>query len=376
MDIQPVQWFVRWADYAQIATPFVALVGFIFLGKQIIVANKQAKYANDQAKSTEEQVKHMKAALELSKNSLMPRLFLDASYKKTSVSTNDAISKTDYEGLALRIDNIGSGMATCSLLTLRDDLSTISCYDPIPFSKTDDWSELDFYDLTRITDYSIGSEQSISFLLKWSSQRRLDPDITTLSSLSMYYQDVYSRIFRSRIFFVWKHDLYGWHVEIVGREYSEVDELPMNPHSDTDVSLYSRIEGGQIIQDNPFFRVLQFDSSREKLLNLSIAGIPLTNDQIITLVSYDFNSSGDPIYTLQIDGFAEFKISALRNNAVLKVQLNSPKPNEKIRLNTVGLNLTENPDDQLPELYIHVTREILKFLKSPIQRERGQLIIF
>lgn len=375
MDAQLVQWFVRWADYAQIATPIIAVVGFIFLSKQITVANRQAQSANEQAKLTEEQVKQTRIALELSRNSFMPRLFMEASYRKLSLSTDDGMAKTNYEGLTLRINNIGPGMATCRLLTIRDDLSPLSSYDPIPVSKTGDWDNVSIYDLTRMTDYSVGSGQAVSFLLPWNHTRRLGTEVTTLSSLSLYYEDVYARIFRSRIVFIWKHDSYGWHVEVIGRENTEAVELPMNPYSDTDVSIYSILEGGIAIRDNPIFRVLHFDDSRSKLLNFPMAGIPLTGDRTVTLLKYEFSHSGNPIYTLKIENFAEFKLSASRNDAVVNYRIESVTPHEKVRLDTTGLSLTDDLNQQLRTLYNHITKEILGFLKTPIQRDYGQMII-
>lgn len=375
MDAQVVQWFVRWADYAQIVTPIIAVIGFMFLGKQITAANRQAQSANEQAKLTEEQVKQTRTALELSRNSFMPRLFINASYRKLSLSTDDGMLKVDYEGLALRIDNIGPGMGTCKVLTIRDDLSPLSSYDPIPVSKTGDWDCVGIYDLTRITDYSVGSGQAISFLLPWNNMRRLEAEVTTLSSLSLYYEDIYSRIFRSRIVLIWKHDSYGWHVEVIGRENTEAVELPVNPYSDTDVSIYSVLEGGKAIRDNPIFRVLHFDDSSSKLLNFPINGIPLTGDRPVTLLRYEFSHSGNPIYTLKVENFAEFKLSASRNNTMVNYRIDSGTPNEKVRLDTTGLSLTDDLNEQLRTLYNHITKEILGFLKTPIQRDYGQMII-
>ncbi len=375
MDAQLVQWFVRWADYAQIVTPIIAAVGFIFLGKQIRAANRQAQSANEQAKLTEEQVKQTRIALELSRNSFMPRLFMDALYRKLSLSTDDGKTKANYEGLALRVENIGPGMATCKLLTVRDDLSSLSSYDPIPVSKTENWDNVGIYDLTRITDYSVGSGQAISFLLQLNNTRRLEAEVTTLSSLSLYYEDIYNRIFRSRIIFIWKHDSYGWHIEVIGRENTEVIELPMNPYSDTDLSVYSVLEGGKAVRDNPIFRVLHFDDSSSKLLNLPIDGIPLTGDRAVTLLKYELSHSGNPIYTLKIENSTEFKLSASRNDTVVNYRLESVTSNEKVRLDTIGLCLTDDLNEQLRTLYNQITKEILGFLKTPIQRDYGQIII-
>lgn len=191
---------------------FIVAIGTIALAvtgvKTTWDTRKSIKAAEKSAKASQESAEATKVSVERMKDALIP--YFD-------------LSLTWDHGLILTIRNVGPGLGKIRLVTVRNDISFDSVWDP-----TDYWSHeappvKNKKGKTRIRDFVVGSKEEYSFQLQ-SSPPVSSSDIKSwLSSLSVFYEDVYDRVYRSRIVYTWYAPE---EIRVVGKE-SFPDELSL-----------------------------------------------------------------------------------------------------------------------------------------------------
>lgn len=255
-----------------------------------IVAKQSVNAALRSAQATEKTVERMK-------DSLMPYFDLDIVW---------------IDQIFLSIRNVGSGLGKIRAVTIRADIQYESIYGP-----TDYWAGIkrtvDIYrGKTRILDHILGSKEECSFLLKQRTDTFNPTDEQIwISSLSVYYEDVYGRTFRSRILFKWHGPK---NIQVMGKEHFTDVEVPSIELSRVNSIIdLNYKEGYRPIHFIQTFHKLHMLSIQNNLKGTVINGNEFTNKNKITIkdIMFNwFNNTGKPDFLIKIDNKRPFIIFA------------------------------------------------------------------
>ena len=254
---------------------------------------KLIKAAETSAKASRESAEATKVSVERMKDSLMPYLDLDVKWE---------------QGMLLTIRNAGPGLGKIRLVTSRNDIEFQSIWDPIYYWSAMSPASENMKGKTRINDFVIGSKEEYTFQLRSRPPASSSDAKRWLSSLSVFYEDVYSRVYRSRIIYTWDAPE---KIRVVGKE-SFPDELQILVCSNVQ-QIYD-IEGETPVAFNGQYLNFHRIKFLKLILGTKIPGMAFTNNEDLILQKVDFQWHGNPDFYLQIGNNRPFRLTSNVNN--------------------------------------------------------------
>ena len=312
--------------------------------RMIVELRKSIQATERSARATEESVERMK-------DEHMPYLALD-------------ITGTTG-GFVLFVRNVGTGLARIRLATVRTDVKIESVLDE-PISYWDCRS--DNPDLAkgkvRLVDFVIAAGDEHSFLLASSQQFNRDGQHDYLSSLSLFYEDVYKRLYRSRLLYQHKRSNDTYVIRTVVTEHFKVDNLPVSPMSNFNIDRLLTPEGYAPHIYRPPYGMFCLLEHRERCIGSSVAGSPFTKGKDVQIENIVIPWHGYPEFHLRIGKNTPFALVAIPIGSMGEFKYdirNVPEnidscrgleaPNETLPFSEYGLIAEGRDEPKIKELY-------------------------
>lgn len=225
-------------------------------------------------KSQEAQVQE----IERMKDGQMPVLMIEVAIKFEAQERVDEIT--------IRVVNRGSGPAFIKHITTRREINGGSLY------------------YCALRHAMIGVGETVDETVRVDQQHPIRDDVEGVSSISLWYVDVYGRWYRSRVIFKYPRKLYTQEsgvIQVLFREHF--------PHVAAPSFVYDYVAAVNNVHDAEFGRVVPFDSEVFPLSKLeSIArvtekeypGSALTHGRPIRILDYSFWLNAYPLFRVQI----------------------------------------------------------------------------
>jgi hypothetical protein len=292
---------------------------------------KLIKAAETSAKASRESAEATKVSVERMKDSLMPYLDLNIKWE---------------QGMLLTIRNVGPGLGKIRLVTSRNDIEFQSIWDPIYYWSAMSPASENMKGKTRINDFVIGSKEEYTFQLR-SRPPASSSDVNSwLSSLSIYYEDVYGRIYRSRVIYTWDPQE---EIRVTSKE-SFPDILPIEVCSNVQ-QIYD-IEGEIPVIFKGQYLNLHRIRFQKRILGTKISGAAFTNNEDLTLQKVSFQWHGNPDFQLQIGNKRPFKLASnVNNNGSIEITISDLLDEKPKPYSVYGLLPDGNDGPKLVELY-------------------------
>lgn len=288
-------------------------------------------------------------SVESMKDALMPQLVLSVECKD-ELNFNTAARAW----LLLFVRNVGPGSGTIRLASIRDDLTIESTINPILYWAVGN-EECSHND--RLVDFTFGTNEEYVFRLKCTDLIPKSQEQNSLvSSMSLFYEDVYGRFYRSRIIFSWTYHDGQLNVASIGREFGKT-LLPIIPMNHERHFKIHELEGGKM------FRHV---GGHEKLYRLQymkldhpikVTGSDFTKNKDIIVTGITFNWTGFPVFEFHIEKHELLKIEVNDiQNGVYKYKLDSNDKN----LADFGFALDQHLDEHYRNTYNTILNTVLK----------------
>ena len=318
--------------FVAMGTMAMAVVGVITIRKTQKSINATELSANATLRSAQA----TEMSIERMKDSLMPYLDLNIKWDNN---------------LILSIRNVGSGLGRIHLVTVREDLSFDAVYQPTKYWKhipppfENDKGQI------RIINYILGSKEECAFQLEKRTDTFNPGNQRWLSSLSVYYEDVYGRIFRSRILFTWDSPE---SIQVISKEHFTESVLPINELSSAfTVMDFYRIEGLRPVLYLPQFLKFHMLTSQRALIGISIPGTHFTHQKSFQIreIQFNLNTNGNPEFNVQVGNSRPFIISSNSNDGSIPPKITDPMDSETHPYLEYGLVPDGNDSPKKVELY-------------------------
>ncbi|MCY0903280.1 MAG: hypothetical protein OWU32_14055 [Firmicutes bacterium] len=154
-------------------------------------------------------------------------------------------------------------------------------------------------------------------------------------------------------------------MEIIGREHTKIDSLPINPYNSTQVAIYGLLEGRLIVRDIPWLRILHFDESLGRVKGLIIEGTEVTKGEEIQICSYSFEWNGWPSFDLLVENGETFSLSYFNEDNNKVVTVTGAATHSEL-----GLHFSAGKEEaQKLHLYLQVLRGVLGSLSTDLQKD-------
>lgn len=328
--------FFSWFGIGNIINFFVAagtiamaVVGFISINKtkESIQASLRSAEANEKT-------------VERMKDSLMPYFVITFQISRE---------------LIISIHNVGGGLGKIRAITVREDIEFNSVYNPTRYWAGEYSSSGPGSGEIRICDYVLGAKEHCAFVLGKGTTFNPDQQYEWLSSLSIYYEDIYSRNYCSRILYVW--DRTG-NVKVVATEHFDNALPPIDFSVSFNVSHYYSIEGPRPFGYLPQYLKLHLRKLELSLTDYQIPGTPFTGHNSIQIKKITFTWNGIPKFVVRIKDNREFIISWTSDTQMTGAII-SDVLEETIPYEAYGLFPDGNDEGKKYELYKQIVDNLL-----------------
>lgn len=222
-------------------------------------------------------------------DSLRPHFDLDVSYEPVG----------DFIGLFLTIRNVGAGPGTVRLFTGRTDVHTDSCTRPLKIWDVGRPHTEEFHRGQQpLLNSVLASIDSKVFYLGRNTTEFPIIEGTFVSSLSIYYEDVFGRYFRTRIVYEINADK----VQLIAKESFVELTLPINPMVGQSIDDFRVPECSIFPVPSKFYTPIYLINYLEEKKRREIPATEFTNGVSIRLrnVTFDRLGNGFPKFELQV----------------------------------------------------------------------------
>lgn len=256
--------------------------------------------------------------------------------------------------LLLSIRNTGPGLGKIRLVTVRHDITFESVFHP-----TNYWTQVQtpFQDpkgQMRINDFVLSSKEESAFQLEQSSLFCPTGDYIWLSSLSIYYEDVYGRVYRSRIVYTMDKP---HNIKVISKENFS-DTLPLNISSNFNVQDIFDLESQQPVVYRGEFLALHSLKFQKAIKNMPIAGTELTKERDLELLRIEFLWHGFPVFHIRVGGHAPFKLSYVNINGQATISISNLTGDKVSSYSEYGLYVDGDSKPLLIDLYYQIHKDI------------------
>jgi len=336
----------------------INLVSAIATAASAMFTAYMAYSTQQMARATRDSVEHEEDAIEQYKDNLMPVLTVDGEVQFPENSGGP-------HRLLLTISNKGAGPAFMTEVSVREDLSISDLYRH-PLRHT-----------------VLGANTMIEYDIPGSDQYTISDN--TVSSLSLWYRDVYDRWYRSRIVFQYPQRVQGDqrgalrvlvrefkpHIEPVKFSYGEL-------HNPCPPNHVGRFEYGRPVpQDmNNISPIWHSLDAHSQMHHLTVKGAAITNLNPVTVIDFGFWwELPFPEFILQVSGFPPFVLGLRKRDSKSEAIILPLKDYDAFQCVTFmkpplvpnshaapleqwGLNNTNRAAEQLVELYTTVFKQL------------------
>lgn len=281
------------------------------------------------------------------KDTLRPLIDMDVFYQ---ASVNPI-------GLFLIVRNVGVGPATIRLLTGRNDVGTDCFRNAVPQWKTEDITTETYYrGQAPIVNMVLGPSEAKVLCLGTNHEFTVVGG-TWVSSLSVFYEDVYGRYYRTRL--VYQRDKDS--ARVIGKESFDLSEMPFSPWQIHDIQGFRTPEGTPYpVEYRSSTTPLHFTKHAAEMKAIPVAGTDFTRNKALQIkdISFDRHNGGFPTWEIQIGQYINFKLKRTDNG------VDSPATfslDPKLPYRDFGLNSSGRPENDiqcLEGLYNHILNEV------------------
>lgn len=320
-----------------IGTAFLAFV----TAMSISDTRKSIQSAEASTRATEKSVERMQ-------DSLRPYLDLDIFYQPSG----------DFIGLFLTIRNVGVGPGTIQLFTGRCDVLTDCYVRPLGHWNFGDVLNKDnWLGNHSLLNSVYGPGESKTVFLGRNTNEFSIIEGEWISSLSVYYKDIYGRVFRTRIIY----KICPQEARVIGKETFDTIQLPVNPLSENKIQSFRLPEINPCpIKHNIYYAPLHWIGHLEEVKKRDIPGTDFTMGAPLRIlnVSFDRLDNGYPSFELQIYKYKPFYLRRKETE-----HPNMPRytlePNDQ-KYAEIGLQSFggERDLDQIKDLYNYITNQL------------------
>lgn len=317
--------------------------------RMISESRKSIEASERSARATEESVEQMK-------DGFMPYLALDI-----AGSTG---------GIALYVRNVGTGLARIRLATVRMDVKIESVLDE-PISYWDCRS--DNPDLmkghVRLVDFVIAAGDEYTFLLEAGREFSRDNQHDYLSSISLFYEDVYKRLYRSRLLYQHKTWNGAYTLRTVATEHFEITSLPVSPMSNFNIERLRLPEGYVPHLYRPPYGMFSLQEHIDRCIGSTVTGNKFTRDENIEIQNIVIPWHGYPEFYVRIgenipfalvavpkDDTGQFKYDIRNVPANVGLWRGVEAPTENLPFSKYGLVAEGRDEPKIQELYDNVCK--------------------
>ncbi|MCL6633233.1 MAG: hypothetical protein K6T63_11455 [Alicyclobacillus herbarius] len=315
-------------------------------------SRKSIQASERSARATEESVERMK-------DELMPYLALDI--------------KEATGGFVLFVRNVGAGLARIRLATVRTDVKVESVLDePISYWECRSGNPNLTRGKVRLVDFVIAAGDEYSFHLACSQQFNPDGQHNYLSSLSLFYEDVYKRLYRSRLLYQYKSWNGSYVIRSVATEQFRVDALPVSPISSFNIDRLLAPEGYIPHIYRPPYGIFTLVENRERWIGSCVAGSPFTQGKDVQIENIVIPWHGYPEFHLRIgqnppfalvaipiDGMGQFKYDIQNVPKNVDSWRGLQTPNGTLPFSEYGLVAEGRDEPNIKELYDRICKVLM-----------------
>ena len=259
-----------------------------------------AWYTRKAVDQTKRSIQETEITIERMQDQLMPFLDLDISYLP------EGVVKSGH-GAILHVRNPGTGPAKIRFMTVRSDLQyptsddSLSYWSGVPSDTSSMWYK-------PVSDFVVGSGEYLSIRLNTATVPTVGRD-QWLSSLSLYYEDVYQRVYRARLLYRWFEDNKSLLLRSVGVEHIKLFTFPYSPMSNPGIKEIHDIEGGKPCKYIQAIRGFYRAEVRDRIRGLVLDGTTFTLNKSIIVHDILFDWHGWPVYVLQVGEYKSFVLN-------------------------------------------------------------------
>jgi len=175
------------SDWINVGVPLGTMALAVFTWRSVKDSRESILAATRSAHAAEDSVEHLKDALK-------PLIDLDitgGSYYRHYVSDEEELrSEVRRIAAILTIRNTGTGPTRLGMMAYREDLFSENAKESIWMYRSENWSK------QRVIDTIVAPGEKVVFVMHGSQKAYSDKSV---SSLSIFYEDVYGRKFRTRL---------------------------------------------------------------------------------------------------------------------------------------------------------------------------------
>ena len=211
---------------------------------------------------------------------------------------------------------------------------------------------------SQYTELHLGPKEECTFVLDQRTDTFNADNQRWLSSLSVFYQDVYGRAFRSRLLYIWNGQQ---QLEAVGKEHLANVVLPPTVLSSSfSLTDFNRLEGPRPVLYFDEYLKFHMLTTKDQLFNTLIPGTQFTDKEPLILLDIEFNRTKNekPSFHVQIAGHRAFIISYSSSNGSGTVIISDCDDYETHAYQQYGLIPDGNDSPQKTELYIHILKTV------------------
>lgn len=342
------------SDWISAVSALITLLLAIAAFWQLWLSRKSIEAAKQSAEATEISAKAMQVSVERMKDAQRP-------YFDVGVGWHNCVTVT--------IRNIGPGLGKIRLVTVRTDIKNESVSKPVNY-----WPYIHppfegQKGQTMINNFVIGSEEEFTFQFMpdstFSSIFVDDLNLNSLSSISVFYEDVYGKVYRARTVYSVESSapncLNG--VIVLLKENFE-DKLPIKPQGMFDVRWINEIEGQSPVVYRGQYLLFHRLKSIKSLEGTKLEGTEFTQNADITFLGVTFPWHGFPQLHLQIENNLPLRLSYIQDREGQHAKIYDIDSDNRSRNSEYGLFSDGEDKDLMIMMYHQLTNNLITLLEN------------
>jgi hypothetical protein len=354
----------------------------VFTWRSVSEGKKSIKAAEKSATATEESAKATHLAVEQGKDSIAAAQRSAEATELTVIQMKDSLMpyldldvRYTTAALNLHIRNAGPGLGIIRAVTVRKDVIYPSTTDALPYWAGRNAEQSAILSHAPVTDFVVGSGEEFTIQLRTDDQNFRPQDNEWISSLSLFYEDVYGRYYRTRLLYRWFNDGSADVVRTVGKEYFKLNNLPFDPASNPNIQRIRDIEGERPVMYLPTHRAFHRIEYVNRMIHTTVRGNEFTQQKEIELLGISPEWNGLPKYRVKIVGETipfiltpiwdrTSQLSASISDVPGTIPSINPLPSGKRRYIEYGLDSQGDGENEVTRLYDTIERTLMSRLNN------------
>ncbi|MBL0385673.1 AAA family ATPase [Tumebacillus sp. ITR2] len=268
--------------------------------------------------------------------------------------------RKEEEQVLLVLHNNGAGLAKIRFVTPRTDLEAGSFYQQLSYAKGD--GLIGAKKQAKLLDFEIGPNETYTFALKMGHMFSFDDKDDWISSISVYYEDVYRNCYRSRLLYVRSVRQPKYEYRVEGRENLNISTIPTTD----DVGKIYKMEFGAPVIFRPYYLELHLVEKITKMKGTILGGISFTGGRPIKVEEVNFGGDGYPTFQVQVGKCRPFRIISYEADTLRKFAIKDLEDRyDNYPYQEYGLEAEGNIDEgNRKDLYDYLVKTFLELIES------------